>query len=129
MVVNNYFDFKGYEANIDILPISSYTYNDDIEIYKQNATLGVGKLDYIIASGVKQKNIADMFELEDFLHLERITPMQTSYTQTAEDRKDDGDSDSKDEKPTDGKKDSEIEPSDEKEPDEGNKSKEEESVK
>ena len=27
-----------------------------------------------------------MFELEDFLDLGRITPMQTSYTQTAEDR-------------------------------------------
>ena len=31
-----------------------------------------------------------MLELESFLHLEDITPMQTSYTQTAEDRADEG---------------------------------------
>ena len=27
-----------------------------------------------------------MLDLEDYLHLDRVTPMQTSYTQTAEDR-------------------------------------------
>lgn len=86
IAINNWFDFKGYEANIDILPISSYTYNDDIKIYKDNATLGIGKIDYIVASGIKQKNIQDMFELEQVLNLKQITPLQTSYTQTAEDR-------------------------------------------
>ena len=86
IAINNWFDFKMYEADIDILPISPYTYNDDIEIFRENATLGVGKLDYIIASGIKQRNIADQLFLEDFLNLNSITPMQTSYTQTAEDR-------------------------------------------
>ena len=75
-----------YEADIDILPISPYTYSDDIESFKTNASLGVGKLDYIIASGIKQRNIADQMYLEDFLKLDSIKPMQTSYTQTAEDR-------------------------------------------
>lgn len=75
-----------YEADIDILPISLYTYNDDMEAYKENATLGVGKLDYFIASGMKQKTIQDQLKLEKFLKLDKITPMQTSYTQTAEDR-------------------------------------------
>lgn len=75
-----------YEADIDILPISPYTYSDDIESFKANASLGVGKLDYIIASGIKQRNIADQLYLEDFLKLGSIKPMQTSYTQTAEDR-------------------------------------------
>lgn len=55
--------------------------------YKENATLGVGKLDYIIASGIKQKNIQDQLYLEKFLQLDALVPMQTSYTQTAEDRK------------------------------------------
>lgn len=86
IAINNWFDFKTYQADIDILPISSYTYNDDIKIYKENATLGVGKMDYFIASGIKQKNLEDMLDLESNLHLDRITPMQTSYTQTAEDR-------------------------------------------
>lgn len=87
IAINNWFDFKEYEANIDILPISLYTYNDDIKIYRENATLGVDKLGFIIATGIKQKNIADQLQLEAMLHLEDIVPMQTSYTQTADDRK------------------------------------------
>jgi len=86
ITINNWFDFKTYEANLDILPISPYTYNDDIKIYKDNATLGVAKIDYFIAAGVKQRHLQDMLDLEDFLHLDQIQPMQTSYTQTAEDR-------------------------------------------
>lgn len=86
IAINNWYDFKEYQADLDILPVSAYTYNDDIDVYRQNATLGIGKLDYIIASGVKQKNIQDQLELEAFLGLHDITPMQTSYTQTAEDR-------------------------------------------
>jgi RNA polymerase-interacting CarD/CdnL/TRCF family regulator len=82
IAINNWFDFKTYQADIDILPISQYTYNDDIERYRANASLGVGKLDYIIASGVKQKNIQDTFDLEDYLKLDNIKPMATSYTQT-----------------------------------------------
>lgn len=39
-----------------------------------------------MASGIKQKNIEDVLDLENRLHLDRIVPMQTSYTQTAEDR-------------------------------------------
>lgn len=87
IAVNNWYDFKKYQAEIEILPISPYTYNDDIKVYKENATLGISKLDFIIASGTKQKHIEDVFELESFLNLDRIRPLQTSYTQTAEDRK------------------------------------------
>jgi len=108
IAINNWFDFKTLQADIDILPISSYTYEDDIEIYKDNATLGVGKVDYLIASGIKQKNIEDVLNLESKLHLDRITPMQTSYTQTAEDRE------ATDEKNDTSKK-SGIEPTDNKE--------------
>ena len=89
IAINNWFDFKTYQADIEILPISPYTISDDIKRYKENATLGVGKLDYFIASGIKQKNIQDQLDLEDFLKLDGIKPMQTSYTQTAEDRKED----------------------------------------
>ena len=85
IAINNWFEFKDYQADIDILPISPYTYNDDIMKYKENATLGVGKLDYFIASGIKQKNIQDQLYLESFLKLDQIVPMQTC-TQTADDR-------------------------------------------
>ena len=85
--LNAWIDFKGYEINIDILPISPYNQDEDVKRYKENATLGVGKIDYIIASGTKQRHIQDAFDLESFLDLTQITPLQTSYTQTAEDRK------------------------------------------
>ena len=113
VAINNWFDFQGYEADVDILRLSSYTYDDDIKTFKENATLGVGKIDYIIASGIKQRNIADTFELEKFLNLtENITPLQTSFTQTAEDRNGkDGDTDTT--KSEDGKSsESGIEPPD-----------------
>lgn len=110
ITINNWFDFKSYQADFDILPVSPYTYEDDVKQYKDNATLGVGKLDYIIASGTKQRHINDMFELEKFLHLDHITPMQTSYTQTAEDRA--GESEIED--TTDHQSTSGIEPSEEK---------------
>lgn len=86
IALNNYLDFKNYQLDIEILPISSYTFNDDINTYRQNATLGVGRLDFMIASGIKQKNIEDTLKLEKILKLEEIKPMQTSYTQTASDR-------------------------------------------
>ena len=111
IAVNNWFDFKGYQADIDILPISSYTYTDDIKVFKENATLGVNKIDYIIASGIEQKDIIDELMLEKTLGLDQISPMQTSYTQTAEDRaeKRNGDDTSKEDS------ESGIEPSDEEE--------------
>ena len=83
----------------------------DIKVYKDNATLGVGKLDYIIASGIKQHDIVDQFNLEGFLKLNDITPMQTSYTQTAQDRvEDEGDKGGQDNSDSSNDK-TEIEPS------------------
>lgn len=111
IAINNWFDFKLYEADIDILPISPYTYNDDIKIYKDNATLGVGKLDYLIASGIKQKNIKDQLDLEAFLKLDEITPMQTSYTQTAVDRETQEDDNKSSDQDKDEQKSSEIDES------------------
>lgn len=113
LALNSWFDFGGYQADVEILPISSYTLNDDIEAYKANATLGVNKLDYFIASGIKQKHVADMLQLEQYLGLDQITPMQTSYTQTAEDRTDDSDESSTSNKETKTSDKSGIEPSDE----------------
>ena len=68
-------------------------------------------MDYFIASGIKQKNIQDTLNLENFLGLNEITPMQTSYTQSAEDREREEGSDSKSttDKSDDNK--TEIEPS------------------
>ena len=94
MAINNWCDFKGYQAEIQMLRISHYSYVEDIKVYRDNATLGVAKLDYLVAAGIKQKNIQDRMELEDFLQLENLKPLQTSYTQTEKDRE----VDNKDEK-------------------------------
>ena len=91
MAVNNWCDFKGYQAEIQMLRISHYSYKEDIEVYRENATLGVAKLDYLVAAGIKQKNIQDRMELEDFLGLDQLKPLQTSYTQAPQDRDDSGD--------------------------------------
>lgn len=116
IAVNNGWDWKNYQADIEILPISNYTYNDDIKIYKDNATLGVNKLDYFIASGTKQKNIQDQLILEDYLQLNDLKPMQTSYTQSGNEESDDsGDNKSLSDKNSDqADKASGIEPSDDK---------------
>lgn len=82
IVINNWFNFGDYQADLKMLQISQYTYEADIKLFKENATLGVGKLDFIIASGIKQKNLQDTFDLETYLKLEQIKPLQTSYTQT-----------------------------------------------
>ncbi len=99
LCLNSWIDFKGYEVNIDLLPISPYTLDEDVKRYRENATLGVGKVDYIIASGTKQRHIQDIFDLESFLDLTQITPLQSSYTQTAEDRKDEDKSEDDDSDP------------------------------
>ena len=115
IVVNNGWDWKSYQADIEILPISNYTYNDDIKVYKDNATLGVNKLDYVIASGTKQKNIQDQLILEDYLSLNDLKPMRTSYTQSGDELDDDNsDNDSSSDKNSDKADSSGIEPSDDK---------------
>lgn len=80
IAVNNYIDFKGYQADISMLPISPYTYQADITEYRSNATLGIGKLQFIVASGMNQKNINDQLELEEMLGLNNIKPLQSAYT-------------------------------------------------
>lgn len=53
-----------------------------------------------------------MLQLEQYLGLDQITPMQTSYTQTAEDRMDDSDNSSTSNKESKTSDKSGIEPSD-----------------
>lgn len=81
IVINNAFNFKGYQCDFNILPITIYDESDMLLQYKEGATLGVNKLEYVVASGVKQINLASKFELEDFLKLDQLKPLSTSYTQ------------------------------------------------
>lgn len=81
VVINNSFNFKGYQCDFNILPITIYDEQDMLLQYKEGATLGINKLEYAVATGVKQINLASKFELEDFLKLDQLKPLSTSYTQ------------------------------------------------
>lgn len=52
-----------------------------MNIYKEGATLGVGKLEYIVSTGTKQVDIQAKIDLEDYLKLDQLKPLSTSYTQ------------------------------------------------
>ena len=81
LVINNSFNFSGYQCDLTMLPITIYNQNEKLLSYKDGATLGTNKLEYIVASGVKQVNIASKIELEDYLQLDKLKPLSTSYTQ------------------------------------------------
>ena len=81
IVVNNSYSFKGYQCNITMLPITWHNRLDQINIYKEGATLGTSRLEYMVATGTKQVNISSKIDLEDYLHLDKLKPLSTSYTQ------------------------------------------------
>lgn len=83
MAINNLENFNSYEANIEFIRVSPYTYTEDIGVYRNNATTGVGKLDYLIASGMKQEEIQDQFDVENLLNLDSLKPLQMASTQSA----------------------------------------------
>jgi hypothetical protein len=89
VVINNSFNFSGYQCNLSILPITHYDEQQMLVNYKEGATLGVNKLEYLVATGVKQVNLKSKFELEDFLKLDQLKPLSTSYTQNDNSKKDD----------------------------------------
>lgn len=80
--LNNLFNFKGYQCNISILPTTHYNRAEMQEILFKNVSMGISKLDFIIASGNKQIDINDSLILEKELKLDRYTPFSTAYTQT-----------------------------------------------
>ena len=128
IVINNSFNFKGYQCDFSILPITIYDESDMILQYKEGATLGVNKLEYVVASGVKQVNLASKFELEDFLKLDQLKPLSTSYTQNDNSKKDEGSDEESDKKSdkTDESEDPNSDPSVEEENDKKNKTEQQE---
>lgn len=81
IAINNSFNFKGYQCDLNILPITYYNRTEMMNIYKEGATLGVGKLEYIVSTGTKQVDIQAKIDLEEYLQLDKLKPLSTSYTQ------------------------------------------------
>jgi hypothetical protein len=68
---------------LTMLPITHYNQNEDMELYRRNAEFGIGKIEAIVASGIKQKHIDSKYELEEFLNLEKILkPLSSAHTQS-----------------------------------------------
>lgn len=83
LAINNWIDFKGYQAEISLLPISRDNYAEDVSIFRENANLGVGVINFIVASGIKQKNIESYLDMEAQLDIaSQLKPLQSSYTAT-----------------------------------------------
>ena len=80
LIINNQFNFKGYQCSINMLPLSVYNYSTVMLQYKEGATLGASKLEYVVGLGTKQVDIPGKIEVEDFLKLNELTPLSTSYT-------------------------------------------------
>lgn len=89
LVVNNTISTKdGYQAEINMLYLSRDAYAEDLAVMRENAKLGVGVLDFIVASGIKQKTLDSQLDVEEHLQLHsRIKPLMSSYTMTGDDAK------------------------------------------
>lgn len=54
-----------------------------IQQYRENAAYGIGKLEAIVATGIKQKHLRDRARLEKALDLDSLlVPLQSSHTQS-----------------------------------------------
>ena len=82
--INNHFNFRDYQLSLKILPLSPFNEKEKLEVLHQAATLGVGVIDYVVATGVKQVDLESTIELEEFLNLtDRLRPLQSSHTQSS----------------------------------------------
>lgn len=107
VVVNNLYKFKPFQAEITILPVTIGREIEQIKNYRENANFGIGKLEAIVASGIKQKHLKDRFRLEQELDLDNIlVPLASTHTQSGDGEDNDtGKNDSKTkETETEGKK-------------------------
>jgi hypothetical protein len=69
-----------------MLSISRDSIQEDIARYQSAAGFGVGVTNFIVASGVKQKNIESYLDMEEKLgYVARLKPLLSSNTATAKD--------------------------------------------
>lgn len=83
LAANNIYNFGDYQLSFRVLPISPYDEKEKLEMYRANASLGVGVVDLIVAAGTKQVDIESTLELEENLNLvSRLMPLQSSHVQS-----------------------------------------------
>lgn len=83
LTVNQLYDFGKMQAIVKILPITIHEESEIIELYRKNASLGIGKLDAVVAAGVKQKDLVTGLRLEREIDLDNLlSPLKSSHTQS-----------------------------------------------
>lgn len=88
LAFNKNFDYgqKFYQAEIQLIELSRDNYDQDIQTMRENAKVGIGITQFIVASGIKQKNIESYLDMESNLDLvNKIKPLLSSNTTTAAD--------------------------------------------
>ena len=102
VAVNNLYKFKPFQAEVTILPVTVGREIEQVKSYRENANFGIGKLEAIVATGIKQKHLKDRFRLEQELNLDSLlVPLASAHTQSGDGEDNDtGKNDSKTEKTT-----------------------------
>jgi hypothetical protein len=81
LVLNQLYNFKPFQAEVNILPITFVEEDDSVRLYRENATVGIGKLEAVVATGVKQRSLQDRAKLEQMINLDfMLKPLQSSHT-------------------------------------------------
>jgi hypothetical protein len=81
LVLNQLYNFKPFQAEVNILPITVVEEDDSIKMYRESATVGIGKLEAVVATGVKQRSLQDRAKLEQMINLDSmLKPLQSSHT-------------------------------------------------
>ena len=86
LAINNLVNFKGYQLSLRVLPISPYNESEKLSSFHQNAEYGVGIMDLVVASGIKQVDLESTLEMEEYLDLSnRLVPLSSSHTLSSTD--------------------------------------------
>ena len=81
LTINNLFNFREFQADITMLKINIHSESDDKESYLNSAIHGIGRLDAVIASGMKQTTMTTQLELEQELELDAmLIPLGSAHT-------------------------------------------------
>jgi hypothetical protein len=81
LILNQLYNFKPFQAEVNILPITVLEEDDSIKLYRESATVGIGKLEAVVATGVKQRSLQDRAKLEQMIQLDSmLKPLQSSHT-------------------------------------------------
>ena len=79
--LNNWYrsDFKKSEVRIAVLDITIYNREEKLTQFRENATFGVNKIEFMVASGIRQSLLKDKQRLEEYLDL-KLVPLTSSHT-------------------------------------------------